>query len=105
MTESKKSEKNLKKFKQQIQSSSSIRIKKIKTLMINDRLHFANKDFIILNESLFNKSKRILIKKKFLTISSTKKSKHCFNRAENSLKTIIKQMSFNFNEIFNYFKT
>ena len=73
--------------------------------MINDRLHLADEDFVILHENFFNKNKRMIIEKESSTISFTKKLKHCFNRIEDFLKIIIKQMSFNFNRAFNYFKT
>ena len=79
MTESKKNEKNLKQFEQQIRLSSSIYIKKIKSLIISDRLHFADQNFIILRENFFNKNKRVIIEKEISTTSLTKKSKHYFD--------------------------
>ena len=110
MIESKKSGKHLgqqqsQQSEQQIRSSSSIQIKKIKTSMINDRLHFVDESFVISYKNSFNKDKRMIIEKKSSTISFTKKLRHRFDRIENFLKIIMKQMSFNFNRAFNYFKT
>ena len=92
-------------FEQQIRSSSSIQIKKIKILLINDRLHFVDKKFVTSCKNSFNKSKRVITKKKQLIISLTKKFKHRFNRIKNFLKIIMKQMSLSFNRVFNYIKT
>ena len=113
MTESKKNEKHLKQhdqqqslsFEQQIRSLSSIQIKKIKTSLISDYLHLVDEEFVTSRESLFNKNKRVIIKKEQLIISSTKKFKHRFDRTENFLKIIMKQMSLSFNRVFNYIKT
>ena len=113
MTESKKNEKHLRQhdqqqflfFEQQIRSSSSIQIKKIKISLISNRLHFADEEFVTLRENFFNKSKRVITEKEQSIISSTKKFKHRFDRTENFLKIIMKQMSFSFNRVFNYIKT
>ena len=80
-------------------------MKKIEASMINDRLHFADKDFVIFYKNSFNKSKRMIIEEESSTISFTKKSKHRFDRIENSLEIIMKQMSLSFNRAFNYSKT
>ena len=87
MIKSEKNEKHLRQhdqqqslfFEQQIRSSSSIQIKKIKVSLISDRLHLADKEFVISRESFFNKSKRMITEKEQLIISSTKKFKHRFD--------------------------
>ena len=47
----------------------------------------------------------MITEKEQLIISSTKKFKHRFDWTENFLKIIMKQMSLNFNRVFNYIKT
>ena len=82
-----------------------IQVKKIKASMINDRLHFVDEDFVTFYDNSFNKNKRMIIEKESSTILFTKKLRHRFDRIENFLKIIMKQMSFSFNRAFNYFKT
>ena len=112
MTESEKNEKHLRQhnqqqflfFEQQIRLSSSIQIKKIKALMISDRLYFVNENFVTSRKIFFNKSKRVITEEKSSIISSTKKLKHRFDRIENFLKIIMKQILFSFNRISKYIK-